>query len=319
MQFKDYYKIMELTESATAAEIKKAYRKLARRYHPDVSKEENAEQKFKDLGEAYEVLKDPEKKREYDQLRQMGGASQDGRFTPPPGWESATHFSGGEGQGGDFSDFFEAIFGRNGSFHRSRSRSGEQHFSARGEDVHADLSLLLEEAFKGGEQLMQFTVPQVDEYGLITHAQKKLKVKIPAGMGAGQTLRIKGQGAPGIGGGPAGDLLLRILLAPHPLYTVDGKNISLVVPISPWEAALGARVEVPTLHGRTRLTIPAASQGGARLRLAGKGLPGSVPGDFYVILKIVMPEQQTEKSRELFAQLATELPFNPRSSWEEKK
>ena len=318
MQFKDYYKIMELDDSATEAEIKKAYRKLARRYHPDVSKDKDAEQKFKELGEAYEVLKDPEKRREYDQLKAMGGRSRDGSFTPPPGWESATHFSEG-GHSGNFSDFFEAMFGHNAGFHRQYEGGRQQGFRMRGEDVRHDLPVFLEQACEGAEQVIEYSVPQVDEHGLITHQRKKLKVRIPAGTTEGQVLRLKGQGGKGIGGAESGDLLIRIQFVPHPLYSVSGKNITLVVPVSPWEAALGGKIMVPTLQGKTRVSIPANSQAGSKLRLAGKGLPGKPAGDFYVVLKIVMPEKHTEKSRALFQELAEELPFNPRAQWEEEK
>ncbi|MDC0598644.1 DnaJ domain-containing protein [Gammaproteobacteria bacterium] len=318
MEFKDYYKIMGVEDSASTAEIKKAYRKLARRYHPDVSKEKDAEQKFKELGEAYEVLKDKEKREEYDQLKAMGASNQNGQFTPPPGWESATHFSEGAGGAEDFSDFFSAMFGHNGSFHRSSSGDGAQTFSMRGEDLHHELSISLEEAIKGGERLLALRVPQVDQRGLVSHQSKKLKVKIPAGIKEGQNLRIKGQGITGLGGAESGDLLITIRLLAHPLYAVNGKDITMVVPIAPWEAALGSKVTVPTLQGKSKVSIPPLSQSGKKLRLTGKGLPGSPPGDFFVVIKVVMPEGETEKSRELFTALAEELPFNPRQEWEEK-
>ena len=316
MEFKDYYKILGVDEKASQEDIKKAYRRLARRYHPDVSKEEDAEQRFKEVGEAYEVLRDKDKRQEYDQLRKMGAMGGNGQFRPPPGWESATHFEEGLG-GEDFSDFFEAIFGRHGNFHRSYSPGGGAQFRMRGEDLHQELPLLLEEAYGGGEQVVELRVPEVDERGLITHRRRKLKIKVPKGSGDGQVLRIRGQGAPGIGGGEPGDLLITIRLAAHPLYSVEGRDLSLVVPVAPWEAALGAKVTIPTPGGRTRVSIPANSQAGKKLRLPGKGMPGSPPGDFYVILKVVMPEQATEKSRDLFAQLAEEVPFNPRADWEE--
>lgn len=314
MEFKDYYSILGVDEKATQDEIKKAYRRLARRYHPDVSKEEGAEQKFKEVGEAYEVLRDEEKRREYDQLRTLGAQGPGGAFRPPPGWEAATHFQEG-GAGGDFSDFFEALFGRGGGFRRRHAQGG---FSMRGEDVHVELPLLLEEAFSGVEQTVELRVPAADEYGLITHRSKKLKVKIPAGTGDGQMLRIKGQGGPGLGGGESGDLLITVRLAPHPLYTVEGRDLSLVVPVAPWEAALGGKVRVPTPGGRLDVNVPANSQTGRKLRLSGRGLPGTPPGDFYVVLRVVMPDRSTEKSRELFAALAREVPFDPRAQWEDQ-
>jgi curved DNA-binding protein len=315
MEFKDYYKIMGLDEKASPDEIKKAYKKLARRYHPDVSKEKDAEQRFKEVGEAYEVLKDQDKRREYDQMRAMG-AGRSGQFTPPPGWDPATHYYESDGGASDFSDFFEAMFGRNGSFHRAGA--GGTRMRMRGEDVHHELALLLEEAYAGCEQMLELRVPEVDERGLHSHRTRKLKVKIPAGSGDGSVLRIKGQGAPGLGGGDAGDLLLTIRLAQHPLYTVDGKNVVLTLPLAPWEAALGCKPTVPTLKGKTRVTVPPNSQTGQKLRLPGQGLPGHPPGDFFLVLKVVMPDKITDKARELYAGLEQELAFNPRSAWEDK-
>lgn len=315
MEFKDYYKIMQVEENASQEEIKKAYRKLARRYHPDVSKEKDAEQKFKDLGEAYEVLKDVEKRKEYDQLRKMGAMGSNGEFQPPPGWESAMHFS--DQGSGDFSDFFESIFGRSGGFHRNYAGGRASSFNMRGEDVHTELSLFLEDVFAGTEKILQLKVPVVDQQGLVSHQSKKLKVKIPAGTIAGQNLKLKGQGAPGVGKGAAGDLIITIRLAPHPLYSVQGRDISIVLPLAPWEAALGTKLNVPTPGGKIKLSIPANTQSGARLRVKGRGLPGKEPGDFFAVVKIVMPDKSSEKSRQLFTELASELDFNPRRNWEE--
>jgi curved DNA-binding protein len=207
------------------------------------------------------------------------------------------------------------MFGRNGGFQRTRS-SGRQHMSMRGEDVHYELALLLEEAYSGAEQQLEYRVPAVDERGLVTHQMHKVKVKIPAGASAGSILRIKGHGAPGLGGADPGDLLLTIRLAEHPLYAVDGKNLSLVVPVAPWEAALGAKVTIPTLKSKTKVNVPAGSQSGQKLRLTGLGLPGNPPGDFYVVLKIVMPDKITPEAKALYEQLAQDTSFNPRSAWE---
>lgn len=311
MEFKDYYNILGLKESADAAEVKKAYRKLARKYHPDVSSEANAEERFKEVNEAYEVLGDAEKRAEYDQLKKLGARGPDGSFRPPPQWESAAHFSDtGVGGGGSFSDFFESIFGRHGTAHRSYRSGHQQKFQMRGEDIHAQLPLLLEEAYQGGQKTIEFTVPEVDDYGLISHRRKKLNVKIPANLNPNTPIRLRGQGAPGIGGGAAGDLFIEIKIAPHPLFTVQGKDLYRTLPLAPWEAALGARVELPTLADKVKLTIPPNSQPGTRLRVKGRGLAG---GDLYVELRIVMPDKHSEKAQELYRQIAEECAFNPRA------
>lgn len=312
MEFKDYYKTLDVDAKATPEDIKKSYKRLARKYHPDVSKEVDAEAKFKEVAEAYEVLKDPAKRQEYDQMRAMGGRGQGGRFTPPPGWESATHFYEAGDHAG-FSDFFEAMFGRDGRFHHD----ADGHVRMRGEDVHAELPLLLEEACNGCEQVLQVRVPEVDARGLLTHRIRKLRVKVPPGTAADSVLRMKGQGAPGIGGGGPGDLLVTIRLAPHPLFTVEGRNVALVVPLLPWEAALGCKVTIPTLKGKTRVSVPAGSQTGQKLRLAGQGLPGDPPGDFHVVLKVVMPDSSDDKAKELYRQLQEQHVGNPRAAWED--
>lgn len=314
MEFKDYYKILEVDPKASPEDIKKSYKKLARRYHPDVSKEKDAEKKFKEVAEAYEVLKDADKRAEYDQLKATGGMGNNGQFRPPPGWESAQRYSSSAGDAGDFSDFFEAMFGRTGGFHRGHGGAGMR---MDGEDVHAELAVLLEELHQGSEQTVQLRVPQADEHGLVTHQLKKLRVKVPAGTAEGSVLRVKGQGAAGVGGGNAGDLLLKIKLAPHPLFSVDGRNISLVVPVLPWEAALGGKITVPTLQNKTRVSIPPGSQSGQKLRLAGLGLAGDPPGDFYVVLKVVMPERINEEAKKLYQQLAAQGADSPRA-WEQE-
>ena len=252
MDFKDYYAVLGVSESATPEDIKKAYRKLARKYHPDVSKEENASDKFKDVGEAYEVLKDPEKRAEYDQLRKYG-ARADGSFQPPPGWQSASGFGGGgytEADARQFSEFFEEMFGggRHGGVSGADFGGGfRQGARMRGEDVHARLALFLEEAFNGCEKQVSFTVHEVDDHGRMMPRQKTLKVKIPAGMREGQHIRLKGQGAPGVGGGEPGDLFIEIELAPHPHFSIEGRDVLVTVPVAPWEAALGATVTVPLM------------------------------------------------------------------------
>ncbi|SFR55625.1 curved DNA-binding protein [Marinobacter daqiaonensis] len=319
MDFKDYYAVLGVSESATPEEIKKAYRKLARKYHPDVSKEADADTKFKDVGEAYEVLKDPEKRAEYDQLRKYG-ARGDGSFEPPPGWQSGAGFGGGGYTGADssnFSDFFEEIFGggrRAGGFGGGGFGGSRQSMRRRGEDVHARLALFLEEAYHGCEKQVQYTVQEVGDHGRVISRPKNLKVKIPAGMRDGQHIRLKGQGSPGIGGGENGDLLIEVELAPHPQFSVDGRDLLITVPVAPWEAALGASVTVPTVGGKVSLKVPKGSSSGRKLRLKGKGLPGKEPGDQIVVLQVVMPESHSEEAEKLYKQLAeAEEHFDPRS------
>lgn len=315
MDFKDYYAVLGVSESATPEEIKKAYRKLARKYHPDVSKEEDADNKFKDVGEAYEVLKDPEKRAEYDQLRKYG-ARGDGSFEPPPGWQSASGFGGGgytDADARQFSDFFEEIFGGGRGF-GGGGGFRQQTMRTRGEDVHARLALFLEEAFHGCEKQVQFTVHEVDDHGRVIARPKTLKVKIPAGMKEGQHIRLKGQGSPGMGGGPSGDLFIEVELAPHPQFTVEGRDLLITIPVTPWEAALGATVTVPTVGGKVNLKVPKGSSSGRKLRLKGKGLPGKHPGDQIVVLQVVVPEQHSDEALALYEKLAeTESHFNPRS------
>ncbi len=320
MDFKDYYKVLGVSEKATPEEIKKAYRKLARKYHPDVSKEADADTKFKDVGEAYEVLKDPDKRAEYDQLRQYG-ARGDGSFEPPPGWQSRSPFGGGgytEADAQGFSDFFEQMFGGGGR-RQGRGPSGFGFgggggMRMRGEDVHARLSLFLEEVYSGCEKQVQFDVTEADEHGRLVPRRKTLKVKIPAGMREGQHIRLRGQGSPGIGGGENGDLFIEVELAPHPLFTVDGRDVSMTLPVAPWEAALGAKVQVPTLGGKVNLTVPKGAASGQKLRLKGKGLPGKPAGDQIVVLQVTLPNRHSDKAEELYRQLAEEeREFNPRS------
>lgn len=319
MEFKDYYKILGLSETADAAEIKTSYRKLARKYHPDVSKEKDAEEKFKELGEAYEVLKDPEKRAEYDQLRRLGAQQPDGRFRPPPDWKSAADSSEGGYTGADagqFSDFFESIFGSAGTAHRSYSREGAQRsFQMRGQDIHYKIALFLEEAQRGGQRQITLRVPETDEYGLVTHREKSLNIKIPAGVTQGQHIRLAGQGAPGIGGAEAGDLFLEIEFAPHPYFSVDGKNIILTLPVTAAEAALGATIEVPTLGGKIKLKVPKGSSSGDKLRIKGRGLAGDPAGDQLVVLQVSLPKQHSELTESLYRQIAEqESTFNPRTA-----
>lgn len=318
MEFKDYYAVLGVSDTATAEEIKKAYRKLARKYHPDVSKEDDADARFKDVGEAYEVLKDPEKRAEYDQLRQYGARS-DGSFEPPPGWRSASGFGGGgytDADARQFSDFFEQIFGggRNSGFGDGGFSGYQQSARGRGEDVHARLALFLEEVFSGCEKQVQFTSHEVDNRGRIVARPTTLNVKIPAGVRDGQQLRLKGQGGPGFGGGENGDLFIEVELVPHPLFTVEGPDVLITVPVAPWEAALGASITVPTVTGKVNVKVPTGSSTGHKLRLKGKGLPGKQPGDQVVVLQVVLPKHHSEQAEALYRQLAeVEKGFDPRS------
>lgn len=316
MEFKDYYKIMGVSPDASPDEIKRAYRVLARKYHPDVSKEPNAEARFKEMGEAYEVLKDPEKRKAYDQLRK-GGWKSGQEFTPPPGWEFQGDFSQGftQADAAGFSDFFESIFGGRGGFAGGFTRQrGRGAYQMRGEDLHYPLQISLQEAFHGATRSLQLRVPEVNARGQMIEKTRTLNVKIPVGVIEGQKIRLAGQGSPGVGGAPNGDLYLEIQIQPDRIYHLDGRDVTLQLPVAPWEAALGASVNVPTLGGKITLKIPADSQSGNKLRLKGRGLPGQPPGDQYVILQIFTPPATTESQKNLYQEMATQMPFNPRES-----
>lgn len=311
MEFRDYYELMGVDRNATQDEIKRAYRKLARKYHPDISKEPDAEKKFKEMGEAYEVLKDPEKRAAYDQLGKNYKAGQD--FTPPPGWDAGFEFSGaGFGDTADasaFSDFFESLFGR-GGFTQQRGPTGG--FHARGQDHHAKILIDLEDAIHGASRTITLQVPEVDDQGHVHTRTRTLNVNIPKGVKQGQQIRLAGQGAPGIGQGGTGDLYLEIAFNPHNLYRVEGRDIYLDLPVAPWEAALGSTVKVPTPNGIVEMKIPADSGSGKKMRLKGRGIPGKITGDFYVVLKISLPQADSDKAKAIYEQMKTELNFNPR-------
>ena len=309
MDFKDYYAIMGVERNATQDEIKRAYRKLARKYHPDVSKETDAEIRFKELGEAYEVLKDPQKRAAYDQLGADWKAGQE--FHPPPGWDAGYEFSG-TGFGGDnsgFSDFFESLFG---GFSTSRGGGPHAGFRSRGEDHHARVLIDLEDAFNGATRSVTLRAPEAAPNGQVIMKERTLNVRIPKGVREGQRIRLAGQGAPGIGGGQRGDLFLEIGFRPHPLYRVEDRDIFLDLPITPWEAALGATLKVPTPTGKVDLKIPAGTGSGRKLRLKARGIPGKTPGDLYVIPLITVPPADSEEARELYRKMERELPYNPR-------
>lgn len=311
-EFKDYYKILGVARDAPQDEIKRVYRRLARKYHPDVSKEANAEDKFKEVQEAYEVLKDPEKRAAYNQLGTSWRSGQE--FRPPPDWGRDFEFStsGGGGEEGAFSDFFSSLFGQRSPFGPQRG-GRSRGFAAAGDDHVAQIEIDLEDAFRGGAQTIELKAPQVGEDGRVSVKPRTLKVTIPAGIVEGKRIRLAGQGSAGMGGGPAGDLYLEIRFRPHRLFTVDGRDVTLTLPIAPWEAALGATVQTPTLAGPVDLRIPPNAKAGQRLRLKGRGLPGTPPGDQYVVLKIVLPPADSPKAQELYEQMKQELPFDPRA------
>ncbi|VAW62192.1 DnaJ-class molecular chaperone CbpA [hydrothermal vent metagenome] len=313
MEFKDYYKIIGVERDATQQEIKRAYRKLARKYHPDVSKESNAEMKFKELGEAYEVLKDPDKRIAYDQLGSNYNAGQD--FNPPPDWDAGFEFNGGA-QSADgsaaFSDFFESLFGQPFRGDYSQQHSGGAAFHSQGEDHHAKILIDLEDAFKGASRSISLQAPEVDPQGHIISRTRTLNVNIPKGVKQGQLIRLSGQGSPAIGNGKAGDLYLEVNFKPHPYFHAEGKDIYLDLPLTPWEAALGATIKIPTPAGSVDLKIPAGSTSGKKMRLKGRGIPANVPGDLYVVLEIKLPPATTPQSKELYKKMQQELNFNPR-------
>jgi len=318
MEFKDYYDILGVDSNADKADIKKAYRKLARKYHPDVSKEHDAETQFKEVSEAFEVLGNDERRAEYDQLRKYGRKGES--FTPPPGWEGQAGNGGFEFQdAGGFSDFFSSVFGGGFRDDRRSSRgfeSSEDFYSRRGQDVEIDMPVFLEDTLKDEQKTIQYNLPKYDEAGHVTSVKKTLKVKIPKGVTDGERIRLKNQGGPGFGKGAAGDLYLRIRLVPHPLYDAVGHDLHLTLPVAPWEAALGARIEVPTLSGKINLSIAPDSQTGQRLRVKGKGLPTrSGNGDLYVILKVVMPDKVDAQTKKLWEQLQSSSQFDPREEF----
>lgn len=315
MDYKDYYKILGLARDASQDEIKRVYRRLARKYHPDVSKEANAEERFKEVQEAYEVLKDPEKRAAYDQLGSNWRAGQE--FRPPPDWgndfEFTSSFGGRGADDGTFSDFFSSLFGARSPFGQQGARGGGGHFARAGQDHVAKIQIDLEDAYRGGSQTIELKTPQLGDDGRVAVKPRTLRVTIPAGVIEGQRIRLAGQGSSGVGGGASGDLYLEIGLRPHRLYQVEGRDVTLTLPVAPWEAALGATIQAPTLGGAVELRIPPGAKSGQRLRLKGRGLPGPTPGDQYVVLKIVLPPVDTPAARELFERMKHELPFDPRA------
>ncbi|MHB9087077.1 MAG: DnaJ C-terminal domain-containing protein, partial [Thiobacillus sp.] len=295
-----------VARDATAEDLKKALRKLARKYHPDVSKEADAQLRMQEVNEAYAVLSDPEKRAAYDQL---GRGHQPGQeFRPPPDWDAGFEFSGrgfSPHEAAGYSDFFSELFGRMGGTHAG--------FRARGEDHHAKVLLDLEDAFSGATRQISLRVPQMDARGRVQLVPRTLNVKIPVGVRAGQVIRLAGQGAPGVGGAAAGDLLLEVQFKPHPRFRADGRDLHLSLPLAPWEAALGSVVTVDLPHGNVKVRIPEGAQSGKSLRVRGKGIPGDPPGDLLLDLQVVLPPADTAKARALYETMARELAFEPRA------
>jgi curved DNA-binding protein len=312
MEFKDYYAILGVEKSASPEDIKRAYRKLARKYHPDVSKEPDAETRFKEVAEAHEVLKDPERRAAYDSLGAQTAGHQE--FRPPPGWSSGFEFSEDAGDAADFShsDFFEALFGRGAG---RRGSHGPMHA---GTDHHAQVQIDLLDAWRGARRSITLQMPGRDAQGNPVLQSRQLEVNIPKGIRDGQHLRLKGMGGPGLGTAPPGDLYLEVHFAPHKLFRVEGRDVYLDLPVSPWEAMLGASVTVPTPDGNVQLTIPAGSRAGRTLRLKGRGVPGTPPGDLHAVLSIALPPADTDAKRAAYQAMASSFEgFNPRAALED--
>lgn len=312
MEYKDYYDILGVSRDATQDQIKSAYRKLSRKYHPDVSKEADAADRFKDLNEANEVLKDPEKRAAYDRLGNRWKNGQE--FRPPQDWDAGFEFSGdghSMGGGGAFSDFFESIFGD--AFAGAGRPSGRQAHRMRGEDHHARILIDLDDSFSGATRSIVLQRPEVTQDGRVRTRDRTLKVRIPKGIRKGQVIRLAGQGSPGHRGAESGDLLLEVEFKAHPLYRVDGVDLYLDLPVAPWEIALGAKVKTPTPSGQVDLNLPAGTAEGSKLRLKERGLPGKTPGDLYVLPKVTWPKADTQEAQDLYLQMKERLGFDPRA------
>lgn len=308
MEFKDYYKVLGVSPDADTDVIKKAFRKLARKYHPDINTAADAETKFKDVNEAYEVLKDPERRAAYDQLGKEPPPDQ-GRYQPPPGWDSGYEFSdaGGPDRDQAFSDFFETLFRRGGGGPAGGMPQGA------GADSHGRVEVTVEDAYRGATRQLSLRSPVVGADGNVTLKDRTISVKVPKGIVPGQHIRLAGQGGPGYGGGAPGDLFLEVSFAPHPVFRPDGRDLHMDLPITPWEAALGGHVVMPTPGGKVDLRIPKNARTGQKMRLKGKGLPGSPAGDIYATLNIVNPKVDTDDARALFEKMAKQMPFDPRA------
>ncbi len=308
MKYKDYYAILGVPRTASADDIKKAYRRLARKYHPDVSKEKNAEERFKEINEAYQTLSEPEKRAAYDQLGRHRPGEE---FRPPPGWEREFRF-----EGVDLNDFLDLseLFERFGAGGRRRGRAGPGGFAMPGHDYEAAAQLTLEEVYHGAEVGLDLSAPELTPDGGVRRVPKTIRVRVPKGVTDGQRLRVPAKGGPGVNGGPAGDLYLSIALRPHPLFKASGHDLYLELPLAPWEAVLGAEIEVPTLAGRVMVTVRPGARPGQKLRLAGRGLPTPQggQGDLYCVLQIVTPTAPSEREKQLYVELDRLSTFNPR-------
>ncbi len=306
MKYKDYYSILGIERGAAADAIKKAYRKLAQKYHPDVSKDPKGEAKFKEVAEAYSTLKDPEKRAAYDQL----GSHRPGEdFQPPPNWNRQSGDAQFSFDEADLADLFAGLSGRH------RGGPGGAPLRMPGEDYEVTARISLADAYAGTEVELNLTVPEHDEKGIVRRVPRLFKVRIPKGATDGQRLRLAGRGGKGMNGGRDGDLYLNIALHPHPLFRLSGHDLYIDLPLAPWEAVLGATVEVPTLGGEVRLKVPPNTHAGQQLRLTGRGLPtpGGKAGDLFALAQIVVPVAASEHERELFKQLAQDSTFNPRA------
>jgi len=328
MEFKDYYQVLGVERQAEEAEIKKAYRRLVRQHHPDVSKASDAQARMQEINEAWEVLQDPEKRAAYDRLGQrwQGG----GDFQPPPDWDAGFEFSGAPqgwgGEPGDHSAFFEALFGSLGRGGRQagqagpRQRKSEGAYSARGEDHHAKIVVPLQDAFSGATRTLTLQSPAFDAQGRPVLRERQLSVSIPKGLCGGQQIRLVGQGSPGTGGSAPGDLYLEVQFEADARYRVDGRDLHVMLPLAPWEAALGAHVPVATPGGQVELSVPAGSQPGRKLRLKGRGIPAAAAagtaGDLYAVLAMVLPPADTETAKAAYRRMAQDLAFDPRARQE---
>lgn len=318
MEFKDYYAALMVEPTATDSEVKRSYRRLARKFHPDVSREPDAEARFKEVAEAYKVLKDPEKRAAYDAVARR--YHQGERFDPPPGWDRGFEFRGsgagdtsndGPGPGEDMSEFFASLFGRARHAAQAR-RGGSGGESSAGTDRHARISIDLVDAYRGGKRMVSLQEPRIDEQGHVAWKERQLEIDIPAGVRSGQSLRLAGQGDPG---SIPGDLYLEVEIRPDPVFRVEGKDVYFDLPVSPWEAALGAQVVAPTPDGPVELGVPPGSPAGRRLRLKGRGIPGAPAGDLYARLSLVLPPADSEPARQAWTALARAFPgFAPRGA-----